>query len=256
MVFTQAEQRKFYKRCLERGLEPFYDKMVEQGVTKQWATAGNLDFKREIVDLIERYKQELPVTEFTDDEQWYLAIGVEDAENSPLIALQSFIQENLTDFRLKDVSPYSYRGDLGSPMLLYKAKNNRGFALLNPYLKAGETLEDFEANESVVELLKLTGSWSRSQAHVPDPGTREFYINVTIPPETLMLENLALQGTEINYIDEGYDGRWEFQNPGIGALWQDVPESFYIMYALGKKPFRKSRLGNLGLLALNYPGGI
>ena len=251
MVFRQAEQRKFYERCLERGLEPFYDKMVERGINKDWsAVAPNLDFKQEIIDLIERYEQELPVTEFTEDEQWYLAVPIDEAEEGPLIALQSLIQEKLTDFRLGDVSPYSYRGDAGSPMLLYKAKNNRGFALLNSYLKPGETLEDFEPNESVVELLKLTGRWSRSQTHVPDPGTREFYVNVTIPPETLMLENLALQGTEINYIEEGYDGRWEFQNPVIGATWQDAPESFYIMYALGKTPFRR------GLLALNYPGGI
>ena len=252
MVFRQAEQRKFYERCLERGLEPFYDKMVEQGITRDWsAVAPNLDFKREIIDLIERYKQELPVTEFTDDEQWYLAVPVDEAEEGPLIALQSLIQENLTDFRLKDVSPYSYRGDSGSPMLLYKAKNNRGFALLNAYLKASETLDDFEPNESMVELLKLTGHQRRSGAQVPDHSTRDFYVNVTIPPETLMLENLALQGTEINYIDDwDDDGRWEFQNPVIGVTWQDAPDSFYIMYALGKTPFRRNRL------ALNYPGGI
>ena len=159
---------------------------------------------------------------------------------------------NLTDFRLKDVSPYSYRGDSGSPMLLYKAKNNRGFALLNAYLKASETLDDFEPNESMVELLKLTGHQRRSRAQVPDHGTRDFYVNVTIPPETLMLENLALQGTEINYIDDWdeYDGRWEFQNPVIGATWQDAPDSFYIMYALGKTPFRRNRL------ALNYREGF
>ena len=191
MVFRQAEQRKFYERCLERSLEPFYDKMVEKGISKDWsAVAPNLDFKREIIDLIERYKQALPVKEFTDDEQWYLAVGVEDAEEGPLIELPYLTQEKLMDFRLGDISPYSYRGDLGSPMLLYKAKNNRGFALLNSYLKPGEILEDFEPNESVVELLKLTGRWSRSQAHVPDPGIRDFYINVTIPPETLMFKIL------------------------------------------------------------------
>tara|TARA_B100001287_G_scaffold272544_1_gene274405 strand:+ start:3107 stop:3877 length:771 start_codon:yes stop_codon:yes gene_type:complete len=252
-LFTkwQAEQRKFYESCLERGLEPFYNKMVEQGVTKQWSNiAPNLDFKLEIIDLIERYEQKLPVTEFTDEEQWYLAIGIDEGMDGPLIAMQSLIQNNLTDFQLGEISPYSYRGDLGSPMLLYKAKNNRGFALLNSYLKSGETLDDFEVNDSVKELLKLSGTWRRSQAHVPDPGTREFYINVKIPPETLMLENLALQATEINYITEGYGGRFEFQNPNISIGWQDVPESLYIMYALGKTPFRRGRL------ALNYPGGI
>ena len=246
-----AEQRKFYESCLERGLEPFYNKMVEQGVTNQWSNiAPNLDFKREIIDLIERYEQKLPVTEFTDEEQWYLAIGIDEGMDGPLIAIQSLIQNNLTDFRLGEISPYSYRGDLGSPMLLYKAKNNRGFALLNSYLKSGEALDDFEVNDSVKELLQLTGMWGRSQAHVPDPGTREFYVNVKIPPETLMLENLALQATEINYITEGYGGRFEFQNPNISIGWQDVPESLYIMYALGKTPFRRGRL------ALNYPGGI
>ena len=248
---SPAEQRKFYESCLERGLEPFYNKMVEKGVTKQWSNiAPNLDFKLEIIDLIERYEQKLPVTEFTDEEQWYLAIGIDEGMDGPLIAMQSLIQNNLMDFRLGEISPYSYRGDLGSPMLLYKAKNNRGFALLNSYLKSGETLDDFEVNDSVKELLKLSGTWRRSQAHVPEPGTREFYINVKIPPETLMLENLALQATEINYITEGYGGRFEFQNPNISIGWQDVPESLYIMYALGKTPFRR------GPLALNYPGGI
>jgi len=246
LAINPAEQRKFYESCLERGLEPFYNKMVEQGVTNQWSNiAPNLDFKREIIDLIERYEQELPVTEFTDEEQWYLAIGIDEGMEGPLIAMQSLIQNNLGE-----ISPYSYRGDLGSPMLLYKAKNNRGFALLNSYLKSGETLDDFEVNDSVKELLKLSGTWRRSQAHVPDPGTREFYVNVTIPSETLMLENLALQATEINYINEGYGGRFEFQNLNISIGWQDVPESLYIMYALGKTPFRRGRL------ALNYPGGI
>jgi len=251
LAINPAEQRKFYESCLERGLEPFYNKMVEQGVTNQWSNiAPNLDFKREIIDLIERYEQELPVTKFTDEEQWYLAIGIDEGIDGPLIAMQSLIQNNLTDFRLGEISPYSYRGDLGSPMLLYKAKNNRGFALLNSYLKSGEALDDFEVNDSVKELLQLTGMWRRSQAHVPDPGTREFYVNVTIPSETLMLENLALQATEINYINEGYGGRFEFQNLNISIGWQDVPESLYIMYALGKTPFRRGRL------ALNYPGGI
>tara|TARA_B100001778_G_C18489773_1_gene584509 strand:+ start:186 stop:944 length:759 start_codon:yes stop_codon:yes gene_type:complete len=252
MVFTdKSKQRKFYQGCQERGLEPFFNKMVEQGLTKQYQNiAPNLDFKREIIDLIERYKQELPVTEFTADEQWYLAVGVAEAENGPLIALQSLIQNNLTDFRLGEVSPFSYRGDLGSPMLLYKAKNNQGFALLNSYLGAGETRDDFEANDGVKQLLGYTGMLSRSQAHYPQPSKRDFYINITIPSETLMLENLALQGTEINYIDEDYDGTWEFRNPDINANWQEAPESFYIMYALGKTPFPKR------LLALNYPGGI
>jgi len=252
MAFAQRrEPNKFYYACQERGLEPFYNKMVEQGIIVQYSTiTPNLDFKREIIDLIERYEQELPVTEFTDEEQWYLAIGIDEGMDGPLIAMQSLIQNNLTDFRLGEISPYSYRGDLGSPMLLYKAKNNRGFALLNPYLKAGETLDDFEVKDSVKELLKLTGTWRRSQAHVPDPGTREFYVNVKIPPETLMLENVALQGTEINYIEEGYDGRFEFQNLNLSIGWQDAPESLYIMYALGKKPFLRGRL------ALNYPGGI
>lgn len=250
MVNLQTFQ--FRDGSIKRGLEPFYNKMVEQGLTKQYQNiAPDLDFKREIIDLIERYKQELPVTEFTDEEQWYLAVGVAEAEHGPLIAVQSLIQDNLTDFRLGDLSPFTYRGDLGSPMLLYKAKNNQGFALLNSYLEAGETRDDFEANDGVKQLLRYTAnvrSWS--QAHYPQPGKRDFYINITIPPETLMLENLALKGTEINYIDEGYDGTWEFRNPDIGANWQTAPESFYIMYALGKTPFRRS------LLSLNYPGGI
>ena len=251
MTIVDTYLFEFLQGSIKRGLEPFCDKMVEQGLTKQYQNiAPNLDFKREIIDLIEQYKQELPVTEFTEDEQWYLAVGVAEAENGPLIAIQSLIQNNLTNFRLGDVSPFSYRGDFGSPMLLYKAKNNQGFALLNSYLEAGETRDDFEANDSVKQLLRYTGMLSRSQAHYPQPGKRDFYINITIPPETLMLENLALKGTEINYIDEGYDGTWEFRNPNINANWQTAPESFYIMYALGTKPFRKS------LLALNYPGGI
>ena len=57
--------------------------------------------------------------------------------DSALIAAQSLIQDNLEAFRLGDISPYSYRGDMGSPMLLYKAKNNQGIGLLNSYLMAG-----------------------------------------------------------------------------------------------------------------------
>ena len=102
MVFRQAEQRKFYERCLERGLEPFYDKMVEQGINRDWsAVAPNLDFKREIIDLIERYKQELPVTEFTDDEQWYLAVPVDEAEEVSVNRVAILDTRKLNRFSIK-----------------------------------------------------------------------------------------------------------------------------------------------------------
>jgi len=259
---TEKEQR-FQDECKIRGLGPFYNKMVQHSLTKEWTKhyfEGISDeneilaFKTEIISLLEQYSQALPVTEFTDDEQWYFAVEICD-KNSALIAAQSLIQDNLEAFRLGDISPYSYHGDMGSPMLLYKAKNNQGFGLLNSYLTAGEALDDSEPNPSVKELLRLTGRLRRSQAHEPSSKQLEFYINVTIPAETLMLENLALAGTEINYVDTEYEGIYYFKNPRIGVTsWQDVPESIYLMYALGKNPH--SQFYKLKSLSLNYPGGI
>ena len=262
---TEKEQR-FYDECKIRGLEPFYDKMVQHSLTKEWTNYANKfstnnsiskilnmkEFKTEIISLLEQYSQALPVTEFTDDEQWYLAVEI-GATDSALIAAQSLIQDNLEEFRLGDISPYSYKGDMGSPMLLYKAKNNQGFGLLNSYLVAGAA-RDIEPNPSVKELLRLTGRLRRSQAHEPSPKKLDFYINVTIPAETLMLENLALAGTEINYVDEEYDGVYYFKNSEIGADWQDVPESIYLMYALGKNP--SPQFYKLNSRSLNYPGGL
>jgi len=262
---TENEQR-FYDECKIRDLEPFYNKMVQHSLTKegtinrsarhrQLGAVGTMRaFKTEIISLLEQYSQALPVTEFTDDEQWYFAVEICDTD-SALIAAQSLIQDNLEAFRLGDISPYSYRGDMGSPMLLYKAKNNQGFGLLNSYLEAGEALNDFEPNPSVKELLRLTGRLRRSQAHEPSSKKLDLFINVTIPAETLMLENLALAGTEINYEVEEYDGAHYFKNPRIGVnSWQDVPESIYLMYALGKNPH--SQFYKLKSRSLNYPGGL
>lgn len=271
---TEKEQR-FYDECKIRGLEPFYNKMVQHSLTKEWTSYAPStptkkyihhqtmkEFKTEIISLLEQYSQALPVTEFTDDEQWYFAVEICDTD-SALLAAQSLIQDNLEEFRLGDISPYSYKGDMGSPMLLYKAKNNQGFGLLNSYLEAGEALDDFEPNPSVKELLRLTGRLRRSQAHEPSWKKLEFYINVTIPAETLMLENLALARTEINYVDEEYDGVYYFKNSEIGAAWQDVPESIYLMYALGKNPSPQFHPNtdwfarfSINPRSLNYPGGL
>lgn len=253
---TEKEQR-FYNECKIRGLGKFYDKMVQHSLRKEWTSyppdRESEAFKTEIISLLEQYSQALPVIEFTDDEQWYFAVEIGPTD-SALIAAQSLIQENLEAFRLGEISPYSYRGDMGSPMLLYKAKNNQGFGLLNSYLETGVALNDFEPNPSVKELLRLTGRLRRSQAHEPSPKKLDFYINVTIPAETLMLENLALAGTEINYVDEEYDGVYYFKNSEIGADWQDVPESIYLMYALGKNP--SPQFYKLNSRSLNYPGGL
>lgn len=271
---TEKEQR-FYDECKIRGLKPFYNKMVQHSLTKEWTNyAPNTinkkskklnmkEFKTEIISLLEQYSQALPVTEFTDDEQWYLAVEI-GATDSALIAAQSLIQDNLEGFRLGDISPYSYKGDMGSPILLYKAKNNQGFGLLNSYLVAGEALDDtYEPNPSVKELLRLTGRLRRSQAHEPSSKKLDFYINVTIPVETLMLENLALAGTEINYVEEEYDGVYYFKNSEIGAAWQEVPESIYLMYALGKNPSPQFHSNidwfakfSINPRSLNYPGGL
>ena len=257
---TEKEQR-FHDECKIRGLGPFYNKMVQHSLRKEWTKhyfEGISDeneilaFKTEIISLLEQYSQALPVTEFTDDEQWYFAVEICDTD-SALIAAQSLIQDNLEAFRLGDISPYSYHGDMGSPMLLYKAKNNQGFGLLNSYLTAGEALNDFEPNPSVKELLRLTGRLRRSQAHEPSSKKLDFYINVTIPAEILMLENLALARTEID--DDDYDGSYYFKNPRIGVnSWQEVPESIYLMYALGKNPSPK--FYKLSSPSLNYPGGL
>ncbi len=255
---TEKEQR-FYDECKIRGLEPFYDKMMQHSLTKEWTSyppdSASEAFKTEIISLLEQYSQALPVTEFTDDEQWYFAVEIGPTD-SALIAAQSLIQDNLEEFCLGDISPYSYKGDMGSPMLLYKAKNNQGFGLLNSYLEAGEALDDLEPNPSVKELLRLTGRLRRSQAHEPSPKKLDFYINVTIPAETLMLENLALAGTEINYVVEEIEvgGVYYFKNSEIGADWQDVPESIYLMYALGKNP--SPQFYKLNSRSLNYPGGL
>jgi len=266
---TETEQR-FHDECKIRGLGPFYNKMVQHSLTKEWTNYAHKDmiveneaFKTEIISLLEQYSQALPVTEFTDDEQWYFAVEIS-ATDAALIAAHSLIQDNLEEFRLGDISPYSYLGDMGSPMLLYKAKNNQGFGLLNSYLTAGEALDDFEPNPSVKELLRLTGRLRYSQAHEPSWKKLEFYINVTIPAETLMLENLALAGTEINYVDTEYDGIYYFKNPRIGVTsWQDVPESIYLMYALGKNPspqFHSNRdwftRFSINPRSLNYPRGV
>ena len=255
---TEKEQR-FYDRCKISGLEPFYDKMVQHSLTQEWTSypsdSTSEAFKTEIISLLEQYSQALPVTEFTDDEQWYFAVEIGPTDLA-LIGAQSLIQDNLEAFRLGDISPYSYKGDMGSPMLLYKAKNNQGFGLLNSYIEAGEPLDDFEPNPSVKELLRITGRLRRSQAHEPSPSKLDFYINVTIPVETLMLENLALAGTEINYVPDqiGDDGVYYFKNSEIGAAWQDVPESIYLMYALGKNP--SPQFFKLNSRSLNYPGGL
>jgi len=263
---TEKEQR-FHDECQIRGLKPFYNKMAQHSLRKEWTNyplaEDSIIFKREIISLLEQYSQALPVTEFTDDEQWYFAVEICDTD-AALLAAQSLIQDNLEDFRLGEISPYSYKGDMGSPMLLYKSKNNQGFGLLNSYLMAGEALDDFEPNPSVKELLRLTGRLRRSQAHEPSLSKLDFYINVTIPAETLMLENLALAGTEINYVDTEYDGIYYFKNPGIGVTsWQDVPESIYLMYALGKNPSLQFHPNtdwfarfSTNPRSLNYPGGL
>ena len=253
---TEKEQR-FHDECKIRGLGPFYNKMVQHSLRKAWTNypleEDSIIFKTEIISLLEQYSQALPVTEFTDDEQWYFAVEICDTD-AALIEAQSLIQDNLEAFRLGDISPYSYHGDMGSPMLLYKAKNNQGFGLLNSYLTAGEALNDFEPNPSVKELLRLTGRLRRSQAHEPSSKKLDLYINVTIPAEILMLENLALAGTEIDD-DEYTNSPLLFKNPRIGVnSWQEVPESIYLMYALGKNPSPK--FYKLSSPSLNYPGGL
>ena len=45
-----------------------------------------------------------------------------------------------------------------------------------------------------------------------------------------------------------------FKNSEIGADWQDVPESIYLMYALGKNP--SPQFYKLNSRSLNYPGGL
>ena len=259
------KERLFFEECKTRGLEKFYDKMVQHSLTKSWSSTIPHDkskaFKNEIISLLEQYAQAPPVTEFTNDEQWYFAVEI---NIMPSGAQQSLIQENLEEFRLGDISPYSYRGNGTSPILLYKAKNNRGFALLNSYLTAGDTLEEFKPTPGVKELLQIH-HYSRQQAHEPHKikgdeyylqgnrihkNSNNFYLNVDIPAKTLMLENLALAGTEINYDD---DDECEFQNLKIGAEWQDVPETLYLMYALGKDP--SPQFYKYNACALNYPRG-
>ncbi len=247
--------QKFIVNTNQRNLQPFYEQLREFGIEKEGTTINNnktmSNFKTTVVELIDKFKDQIPVTQFTSSAQWYIAIDI--GPDFLLAKRNLFESTDLTEFKLGEISPYTYKGHDGSPILLYKAPESKGsnFGLVNPYLNRGEPLT-LAPNRFVQELLLYDSDGMDSvNAYEPSSGLQqsEAYVNISTQQQ-LMIQNMALIGTEIDY-DEDYS--YSIRNPNIGIDdWRSIEqfdESFYLMYSIGESPFKRKSI------ALNYPKG-
>ena len=236
-------------------LLPFYEQLREFGIEKEWTTINHnktmSNFKTTVVELIDKFKDQIPVTQFTSSAQWYIAIDI--GPDFPLAKRNLFESTDLTEFKLGEISPYTYKGHDGSPILLYKAPESKGsnFGLVNPYLNRGEPLT-LAPNRFVQELLLYDSDGMDSvNAYEPSSSLQqsEAYVNISTKQQ-LMIQNMALIGTEIDYSE---DYSYSIRNPNIGIDdWMSIEqfdETFYLMYSIGESPFKRKSI------ALNYPKG-
>tara|TARA_R110000823_G_scaffold237732_2_gene363147 strand:+ start:302 stop:1072 length:771 start_codon:yes stop_codon:yes gene_type:complete len=247
--------QKFVVNTNQRNLQPFYEQLREFGIEKEGTTINNnktmSNFKTTVVELIDKFKDQIPVTQFTSSAQWYIAIDI--GPDFPLAKRNLFESTDLTEFKLGEISPYTYKGHEGSPFLLYKAPESKGsnFGLVNPYLSRGEPLT-LAPNRFVQELLLYAIDGMDSvNAYEPSSGLQqsEAYVNISTQQQ-LMIQNIALTGTEIDYDEED---SYIIRNPNIGIDdWMSIEqfdETFYLMYSIGESPFKRKSI------ALNYPKG-
>jgi hypothetical protein len=151
---------------------------------------------------------------------------------------------------------------------LYKAadSNGRNFGLVNPYLDKGEALA-LSPNPNIQELLQMMfkgqgtvrqgaslNAYEPSTSNKNHPYLPDVYVNIEVDPLQLILGNIALESTEFDYDDE--HDEYLISNPDLLISQEfytefepDYPESFYLMYAIGKSPFKRATK------SLNHPRG-
>ena len=264
MVFSKLEEETNLKN-----LQPFYGLLHQFGIEKQGVTMGNHveGLKQTVIDIIETFQEQNPVTKFTSEAQWYIAI---DVGIDVMIAKRNLVENNLVSvLKLSELSPYSYYGHSGSPLLLYKAAdaNGRNFGLVNPYLDKGEALA-LSPNPNIQELLQMMfkgqgtvrqgaslNAYEPSTSNKNHPYLPDVYVNIEVDPLQLILGNIALESTEFDYDDELDEylisNPYEIFDNAFTESEPDYPESFYLMYAIGKAPFKRATK------SLNHPrGGI
>ena len=266
MVFSKFEEETNLKN-----LQPFYGLLHQFGIEKQGVTMGNHveGLKQTVIDIIETFQEQNPVTKFTSEAQWYIAI---DVGIDVMIAKRNLVENNLVSIlKLSELSPYSYYGHSGSPLLLYKAadSNGRNFGLVNPYLDKGEALA-LGPNPDIQELLQMMfkrqgrdgflNAYEPSTSNHYRPYLPDVYVNIEVEPLQLILGNIALESTEFDYDDEHDEYLISNSDEIFDNAFSPIsytesepgyPESFYLMYAIGKSPFKRETK------SLNHPrGGI
>ena len=252
--------QKFVVNTNQRNLQPFYKQLCEFGIEQEWTTINNnktmSNFKTTVIELLDKFKDQIPVTQFTSSAQWYIAIEI--GPDYILAKRNLFESTDLTEFKLGEISPYIYKGPGGnrwdhSPILLYKAPKSKGsnFGIVNPYLSRGEPLT-LAPNRFVQELLLYDSDGMDSvNAYEPSSGPHqsEAYVNISTQQQ-LMIQNIALIGTDIDYYEED---SYIIRNPNIGIDdWMSIEQfdnTFYLMYSIGESPFKRNSI------ALNYPKG-